>query len=413
MSQAAVVGPRPGLIPVGRARRVLYFAFAVAMPLTFTGNAFGGYRTSGWAWLLDLVALAPLVLAGTLPRRAVRYLLPYLAFLAYCVLSLAWVDDLQKGGLTLLQLATPALAYLVAWRASDRVDEVLDRLAGICVLALGLVVALFLAARSGGVAGIEFSLRPVAISLAVLFVVATSNASSWRRTMLIGAVVVTVAVITGSRTAAVVLLVLFLCTPSLALPTRWRVLAAALVVLLLLGLSQTEAFRTRFFFSPDASLVDALTLSPELNTAGRREIWPQIAEACSRAPVTGYGVGASYGIASRLSGGGFGQPHNDYLRTFCDTGLSGSVLFWSFFLAAGIRSARMATRAPSRQLHAAAGLLVLAFLLFALTDNPMVYTAHFMTPLAIILGLSDATWHRTRNPRPRAAASHAPPALVR
>jgi hypothetical protein len=63
----------------------------------------------------------------------------------------------------------------------------------------------------------------------------------------------------------------------------------------------------------------------------------------------------------------------------------------------------------------AAGLLILAFILFALTDNPIVYTAHFMTPLAAILGLSDATYQRKRahgrgrvaTPAPLAPASTA------
>jgi O-antigen ligase len=110
-------------------------------------------------------------------------------------------------------------------------------------------------------------------------------------------------------------------------------------------------------------------------------------------------VGASYLISIDISGGGFGQPHNDYIRTYCDTGLLGTIGFWGFFLAAGVRSARLAVRGPDRRLHAAAGLLVLAFALFALTDNPMVYTAHFMTPLAIVLGLSDATYQRNRRKR--------------
>ena len=113
-----------------------------------------------------------------------------------------------------------------------------------------------------------------------------------------------------------------------------------------------------------------------------------------RSPATASGPRPQ--IIDQLSSGGFGQPHNDYLRTYCDTGLVGSILFWGFFLAAGVRSVMLAVRGPDRQLHAAAGLLVLAFVLFALTDNPMVYTAHFMTPLAIILGLSDATYQRKR-----------------
>jgi O-antigen ligase len=412
----APAATEPDLVPSARgpARRVLYFAFAVAMPITFVGNAVGGLRASGWAWLLNLLAIAPLVLTGSLPVRAVRYLLPLLAFLGYCLFSLAWVEDPTKGLLTFLQLAVPVMAYLLAWRASDRIDEVLDQLAQICLLALGLAAALLLAVKVlGGLPGLEVSVRPIAISLAVMFAVATSNTRSWRRTALLGVAVVLIAVMTGSRMSSLVLAILLLCSPSLAVSLRWRVVVAAVIVLLLLGLSQTQAFKSRFFFDSDASLTDALTLSPKLNTAGRREAWPLLIETCSQAPVTGFGVGASYEITADLFGGGFGQPHNDYIRTFCDTGLAGSILFWGFFLAAGVRSVRLAAQAPARRpLHAAAGLLVLAFLLFALSDNPLVYTAHFMTPLAIVLGLSDGTYQRERGNRRRRAAGRARRTLV-
>jgi len=394
----------------GPARRALYFAFAVAMPLTFVGNEFGGFRASGWAWLLNLVVMAPLVFGGPLPVQAVRRLSPYLGFLGLCLVSLAWVEDPQKGLLTLFQFAVPLMAYVLAWRAADRAEQVLDRLAQICLLALGLVTVLLLAVRVlGGLPGLELSVRPVAISLAVMFVMTTVTAPSWRRTMLIGVTVVLIAGLTGSRMSSAVLLILLLCSPSLAVSLHWRILVAVLVVLLLLQLSQTEAFKTRFFFDEDATLTDVLTLSPKLNTAGRREAWPELIETCSDAPIAGHGVGASYRISEYVSSGGFGQPHNDYIRTYCDSGWLGTFAFWGFFLAAGVRSARLAVRGANRRLHAAGGLLVVAFVLFALTDNPMVYTAHFMTPLAIVLGLSDATSQRVREQRRRAAAP-APPA---
>jgi O-antigen ligase len=408
MASPSLAGGSRGLAP-----RALYFAFAVAMPLTFVGNEFGGFRASGWAWLLNLVVFAPLVLSGPLPVRAVRRLGPYLAFLGLCVLSLAWAENPQKGVLTLLQLTVPLLAYVLAWRAADRAEQVVNRLAQICLLCLGLVTVLLLAVSVlGGLPGLELSVRPVAISLAIMFVVATINAPSWRRTMLIGVTVVLIAGLTGSRMSSAVLMALLLCSPSLAVSLQWRVAVALLAVLLLLQLSQTEAFKTRFFFDSDASLTDVLTLSPKLNTAGRREAWPALLQACSDAPVTGHGVGASAQISESVSSGGFGQPHNDYLRTYCDTGLVGSILFWGFFLAAGVRSCMLAVRAPDRQLHAGAGLLVLALILFALTDNPMVYTAHFMTPLAAFLGLSDATHQRRRAQGRAGAAPQAPRTLA-
>jgi O-antigen ligase len=394
--------------PQDSARRAVYLAF-VAMPLTFVDNAFGGFRLSGYAWLLILATITPLVLTGPLPIRAVRYLLPYLAFLGLCLLSLAWVQELQRGVLTTLQLAVPMLAYIVAWRISDSTVEVQDRLAQICMLELGLVVAWLVADRVlGGLAGLRLAVRPVAISLTVLFLVATINTRSWRRTMLVGLAVLLVAGLTGSRTSAAILLILLLCSPSLGLSSKWRATMVVLVILLLVGVTQTEAFKARFFFNSDATLVDVLTFSPNLNTAGRREFWPELIETCSNAPVTGLGVGASFTLMEQITNGALNQPHNDYLRIYCETGWPGSIAFWGFFLAAGMRSVKLAVRGTKRQLHVAAGLLVVAFILFALTDNPAVYTAHFMTPLAVILGLSDGTYHRERFHRISHGATTAP-----
>lgn len=395
--------------PQRTARRAVYLAFAVAMPLTFVDNGFGGVRTSGYAWLLILATIAPLVLTGPLPVRAVRYLLPYLAFLGLCLLSLAWVQDLLKGGLTTLQLLVPVLAYIVAWRISDSTEQVLERLAQICLLGLGLVAAWLVADRVlGGLPGLKLAVRPVAISLTVLFLVATINTRSWRRTLLVGGAVLLMAVLTGSRASAAILTILLLCSPSLGLPLRWRAVMAVLAIVLLLQLSQTEAFKARFFFNADATLVDVLTLSPNLDTAGRREAWPELIETCSNAPATGLGVGASSRLMEEITSGALNQPHNDYLRTYCETGWPGTIVFWGFFLAAGVRSVWLAVRGEERQLHLAAGLLVVAFFMFALTDNPAVYTAHFMTPLAVILGLSDGTYHRKRFRRVSHGATTAP-----
>jgi hypothetical protein len=43
MDSASLTGGNRRLGP-----RPLIFAFAVAMPLTFVGNQFGGFRASGW-----------------------------------------------------------------------------------------------------------------------------------------------------------------------------------------------------------------------------------------------------------------------------------------------------------------------------------------------------------------------------
>jgi O-antigen ligase len=365
----------------------LFAAFAVAMPSTLF-YAGGNVRATAWAWFLDLMLIGPLALSEPLRVRAVRYLSPYLIFLGYSALTLAWTIDLQKGVLGFLQMVVPALAYLLAWRVVSDVSEFKDRIAVACTMALVLVAVLWLAG-SAGISLLELSTRPAAISLTVIFTGATLTATSWRWTALIGSVAILVAALTGARMSALVLLLLLLWTPSLGARMRWRILAAVLAFVILLTVSQTEAFKRRFFFGTDATLLDAITLSSKLDTSGRREAWPRITTECSTSAVFGKGIGSAALVAGHLA-----QPHNDYLRTYCDQGLVGGLLFWGFFLFAGVRSIRRVRYPTSdRQLHAAAGLLVLAFLLFALTDNPMVYTAHFMTPFMIIMGLSDATWH--------------------
>jgi len=390
---ATALFPAPGR----RARLALYLAFAVALPLTFFGNQVGGLLFSGWAWLLALAMIGPLTLVDPLHPRAVVALWPYLAFLLYALTSLAWTPDLAKGALTLLQLLLPALAYLMAWQATRDVRGVVNPLVKVCFGVLGFAITVVLVDRTVGLGPLQLSTRPVGISLSIVLTVVTMNSRSWLGTMLTGCVAVAIAVAVGSRMAAAVLTLLLLCSPSLALRVHWRILIAALFCILLVAASHTEVFKARFFFDPNASLLDVLTLSDKVNTAGRRELWPQLLHACSEKATFGYGLGASYGLSTRFSGGPLSHPHNDYLRTLCDTGLTGSIFFWGFFLVMGARSLGRALKAtPNRRLHGAASMLVLALLIFAVTDNPMVYTAHFMIPLALVLGLSDGSHFRWR-----------------
>ena len=160
-----------------------------------------------------------------------------------------------------------------------------------------------------------------------------------------------------------------------------------LLTLLVVAVSNTPAFRTRFFFNEEATLTDVVTLSDQLNTAGRRELWPELVKRCSPAAMTGLGISSSNALSVKLSG--LDHPHNEYLRVYCDEGWIGSILIWSFFAWATVRSWRGALEGQDTSLHAAAGQLTLALLLFAITDNPLDYTALFMAPMAVILGLSD------------------------
>jgi O-antigen ligase len=406
-ARAAGMGRRPVAMALSttRAAPVLLFVFAL-MPLTFIGGDLGQrmLRTAAWAWILDLILLGLVLVVLPLPVRSVRSLLPYLAFLGMSLVSLLWTPDLYKGIQTLLQISLPAVAYLVARNVGALSELVLRYAARICLASLGVIVLVWGVGHVGAPL-IQLNLRPAATSLAILFVVATVHAPSWRRTAIIGVVTILIASATGSRTASVVLFSLLLLTPSLRLSVVWRAGIAAAVATLLAVVSQTQVFKERFFFDTSASLVDVLTLSSSFNTSGRRELWNGLTEVCSTTPLLGKGIGAAYGLSLQITNGVINQPHNDYLRTYCDAGLIGSVLVWTFFLFLAIRSVQhYRQRIGDQDLQAAAGIVVLAFLLFAVTDNVLVYAAQFMAPLGIILGLADGDFDRAlqRPPPPTA-----------
>lgn len=377
--------PSPPTVPLQYDARAVVLLFAL-VPLVFIDQHVAGFALTGWAWVLGLLASLPLVLAAALSRSSVRRLTPYLLFLSLGSLGLAWAPSLPRGIATLTQLLAPVVAFALASHVTDpdRVVPVLRRTALVGLLtAVGIITA-----ASAGVLPtlFAFSARPTAIALVVLFCVATLGASR-RQTVLLSVLSVVASASTGSRTATAVLLVAVLLSPAWRL--RWRGRAALLLlgVVAVLAFSQTAAFQHRFFFSEKGSLGDALTGSSTLNTAGRRELWPKLLERCGQRPWLGAGPGAASEFSSEFTFGVLVQPHNDYLRTYCDEGLVGAVPFWGFFVvcaAAGLRSAVL-RRDP---VGAAAGQLVVSLLLLALTDNVIIYTAHFMVPTAVVLGLA-------------------------
>jgi hypothetical protein len=404
----------PGALPrrYKRPRMALAVVFAI-IPMTFIGSQALGYQFSGWAWLIDLLVVGSIVVSEPLYRRAVRSCLPYLLFHVYATVTLGWAISFDEGTLNLLQYVVPALAYLLAWRLPPSV-KLLERLRTISLRSLGvaaLLSAVFIAGLET-LAGLTINARPMAISLVVLFVVATVGSTSWRYTLAIGALALGMALGTGSRMSSAVLMVMLLVSPSLGLRLGGRIAVGVACLLLILALSNTQAFKERFFYTEEASLKDLVTFSDQVNTTGRRDLWPDLTRECSTQSVTGLGIGASYRLSLTFSDGAMTQPHNEYLRVYCDQGWIGTLLIWPFFAWVLVRSCRRALLGGrDARLHGAAGQLVLALLIFSYTDNPLVYTAHFMTPMAVVLGLSDRAWAASSG-RPRRAEARRSPGVA-
>lgn len=368
------------------------WAVFLLVPLTFYGGTILGIRPGGVAWLTLLGLALVSCLIRTPAPRALGYLFPYICFLFYALGSLAWTPSPFEALRLLAQLATPALVYLMAWTALGRNSGAMLALARRLCIAWIVVAFLFgLPFRAGLLTTASLGVRPLSITLVLLFVVATMRNTSPRMTILLGLSCIGCLLLLGSRTATLALLVMLVTAPSLAPPRRWlpRMLTVLIVLVSVWLGSTTTAFQERFFFQEEGTLTDIVTLNENVDTAGRRENWAGLRQACAPAELQGFGIGASELLILEASGGRASQPHNDFLRLVCDTGLLGSVLFWGFFLLAGGRAWISYRAAQDRPTSGAALQLIAALVLFGLTDNVLVYTAHYMAPMAVILAASD------------------------
>ena len=380
---------------------LIIVSLLVAPIAMLDANIFG-FQLSGWAWLVLLALGLPLVAVLPLDVMAARYLLPFLLFLGYSIATLAWVDDFGEGVATLVQMSVVAVAYILGWQVRDR-ERLFARLHVVGIVGIGLIALVAIATLGGRtlVGDIGMLVRPAAIGLVVFVVLVGARESSWTVFGLAGAAALAVAIGTGSRASGALLVVVVLTCPAMTRSRPRWLLVTGVSILLLLAATSTEAFRERFFFSDDASIRDILTASEQLDTSGRRELWPKLLDECSANAVGGTGIGSATGLSRRFTGNQLDHPHNEYIRIYCDQGLVGTALLWGFVIWAGVRIYRGVRQEHGRDLHAAAGQLLVSLILLSITDNPLLYTALFMAPLAILLGLSDsAAVARARRRRP-------------
>jgi len=86
------------------------------------------------------------------------------------------------------------------------------------------------------------------------------------------------------------------------------------------------------------------------------------------------------------------HPHNDYLKIFYEYGLVGLSLSLPFYITRGWRYTKhllMEADPILKSCLAQASFSLAAFSALAFTDNPLLYTSHFMIPLFYLLGVAD------------------------
>lgn len=394
---AALVAPVAiALVPVA------FFVDAAIPP----GPLHSGSVT-GRLWMLVMVAPVAALAVQPLDRATWRDFLPYGAFLFWATATVAWAPDTSDAVGTLLRLAAPAFVYL-AVRAAPGGEATRHRTAALAAAWVGVAWVLFLVDAADVAAGYDFPNRLGAMAGAAMFAVVASAPWPRWRVAVVGCAALGLALATGSRAATVVVAVMLIASPMFGRGWRPRLVAGAIAVLIVGLALPFPSVRDRWFARSDGgTLLDVATARDNVATSGRADVWEAIWDDCHGSLLLGRGLGWSNG-AGEAAQDGFSQPHNEYLRLACDTGVPGLALLGGFYGAVGYRAVRRRRAGGPAAAPAGAALMALAALaLFAAVENPLTATLQFAAPLAVLAAWSDDAARRDAPPplRRRARAS--------
>lgn len=351
---------------------------AVRFPTTFQGATL-------WAGILVGVGLTVLLFLRRSEIPSTRRIALLTALVLLSLFSLIWSPDILRGLRFVALVSAGLLAY--AWGTISGPPSGNSRLwlagAGGLVMA---AVGLYVFRDTKLIEGLNPD-RILGMGVVALLVAAWYGPHTRRYTAVMGLVAMTVVVASGSRMATLVVAILVISAPGMRLPKRGRALLTfGLLSVLILG-TMSETFQNRWFASGEGSAFDLLTLQ-DLDSSGRFEIWPAVAESCG-STVLGNGAGAADQFSSS-SNPTFREPHNEYLRVWCDSGIPGIMLL-AAFVGLAVKSATSQIRRGwgNRWAATAAAQLGAALVLFSLTDNPLTTAIPFLIPASLAMGWSN------------------------
>ncbi|HVR79564.1 MAG TPA: O-antigen ligase family protein [Acidimicrobiia bacterium] len=392
----------PLVHPLDRAEILLVY---VAFPMALVGDLAGiSMGAVGWilAFLVGLLAFLLL----PLPAAVLRTTAPLFALLCLGIISLLWTISFTEGVRVLVQFAAVLVAYLAGWRAMAADQHVPFTLSNVSIWLIPACLIVFFNAAVDGASTFGWvrggnAARPMVMMLALLFLMGSLGRSR-RFTLVLWGAAFLIAVASGGRMGVAVIGLMLILTPALRVGWKPRLALVGVGLAALAFLIQFEGIQERLFVGQEeGELTDILTLEGNFNTAGRNQNWPQVIALCSDHSTFGQGAGSSGPITLEATVGRTSHPHNDYLRIWCEYGYTGSVMFWGFFLMVGLRGWRLFRYPGASQIEselgAIGGLAVVALLMFALTDNVVVYTATFMAAGGVLWGISDRALHEVES----------------
>jgi hypothetical protein len=364
---------------------------------TVRGVEIAGFNYTGIVWLLAFVTgmLLMLVHFGSHSGEKIYFPSPlWQLWVAYLFLSLLWVDKatyLQVQ--SALQMGMPLLIGTLAslFVRTRRELDLLIKAYGVALLLLAFWVGVGMAGfiSLDDLDPLYVAVRSLAITAVLIGGLYIAGADQRPgRSWLVWAAALTICVLTGSRMAALAALALPILNPVTRHPLRKLAAVIAVVVAGAIAWSM-PSFQERFFRGESGDF--GAILEGNFDSAGRFDSWPYVLNEATKAPWLGHGVGSVQeflpGVWDEVI-----HPHNDYLRVFFELGGVGlalflSAVFWQIWVIG--RKIRRTTGVV-RQAFGGAWLGLVAFLLIATTDNPIVYHVWYMNPIFALVGAAYA-----------------------
>lgn len=363
-------------------------------------------RFPGWpqelaSWLWVIVAAAMLI--QLMVVRQNRILVPVAVmlagFLTWSVLSLLWSPEVASGLRFIGLVGTALMAYL--WGSATGPPTPGKGVWWVGAVGLGFAVAaLLLIPRPQPYNALNPD-RILAMGVIVSLVALWYGPHKRWFTALAGLAGLGIVVASGSRMTTLIVLILLAAAPGLKLPRPGRTLVAVALLTLVGIATTTDGFQQRWFESREGTFIDFITLQ-EIDSSGRTQVWQSVAASCGLT-VLGNGAGAADGVAEAVNPA-FPEPHNEYLRVGCDTGLVGSLLLWGALIwLAGNATTALRNNTGTRWAHHAGTQLTFALTLLAATDNPLTTTVAFLVPAALAMGWSSHSQLEIGSPRGQSA----------
>jgi hypothetical protein len=377
-------------------RLPLSYIYVLSVPYVAALSSISGLRVgdleyTGFIWSFVLIVGFLMILQHRKPIPFPCKL--WGPWLSYVCLSLTWGGihwrfNLQDPA----QMISPLVVGIVASYAV-RTESQLERLMRGFVHCLLFVALVFIFFWYGPGApyqedGHGYCVRPAAMTVAFIGCLFVGRARRNAFLSFLGwAACVAIAFLSGSRTATLVLLVLWLLTP-LYYTIKSRLLVSGVMCVLALALFYSPIFQERFFPSEQHGDFNQV-LQGDYDGSGRFEAWPVVWREAQDHIVFGAGAGevGRFALKAHLHSAVL-RPLNDYLRVVFEYGAFGLLVLIGTVLRQMNVLHRILRRNDSAAAwaSAAAYLGFIAFLIFACTENVLVYGVYFMHPLFAVTG---------------------------